>query len=142
MPLACRRGSRYNSSVSEPADGPDTTTRWMQGYLEAWSSNDPDQIGALFTEDAEYFTDPFGEPWRGRPGIVAGWLENADEPDSFTFEWSPLAITPDVSIVQGVTRYANGPVYSNLWVIRFAPNGLARQFIEWWMDQAKPSGSN
>jgi len=44
--------------------------------------------------------------------------------------------------VQGVTRYANGPVYSNLWVIRLAQNGLASQFIEWWMDQAKPSGSN
>jgi hypothetical protein len=114
----------------------------MQGYLEAWSSNDPDQIGALFTADAEYYTDPFGPPWRGRDEIVDGWLENADEPDGFSFEWSPLVITPELSIVQGVTRYTNGPVYSNLWIIRFAPDGTAREFVEWWMDQAEPAGGN
>ena len=128
--------------MSEPADNPDATTRWRQRYLKAWSSNDPDHINALFTEEAEYFTDPFGEPWRGRAGIIAGWLDAADEPGSFTFEWSPLAITPEVSIIQGVTRYSDGPTYSNLWVIRFAADGRAREFIEWWMDQAKPSGSS
>ena len=128
--------------MTEPADTQDPTARWMAGYLEAWSSNDPDQVAALFTADAEYFTDPFGEPWRGRAGIIAGWLEAADEPGSFTFDWSPLAITPEVSIVQGVTRYTDGPTYSNLWVIRFAADGRAREFTEWWMDQAKPSGSS
>ena len=25
--------------------------------------------------------------------------------------------------------------YSNLWVIRFAPDGRAREFTEWWMKQ-------
>jgi hypothetical protein len=114
----------------------------MQGYLQAWSSNDPDQISALFTADAEYYTDPFGPPWRGRDEIVDGWLENADEPDGFSFEWSPLVITPELSIVQGVTRYTNGPVYSNLWIIRFAPDGTAREFVEWWMDQAEPAGDS
>jgi uncharacterized protein (TIGR02246 family) len=128
--------------MSEPADNQDATNRWMTGYLEAWSSNDPDQVAALFTEDAEYFTDPFGEPWRGRAGIVAGWLEAADEPGSFSFEWSPLAVTPDVSIIQGVTQYTEGPTYSNLWVIRLTPDGGAREFIERWMDQDKPSGSS
>ncbi|MBX0299694.1 nuclear transport factor 2 family protein [Cryobacterium sp. 1639] len=114
----------------------------MQDYVEAWSTNDPHRVQALFTEDASYFTDPFTEPWRGHDAIVAGWLERADQPGSFTFEWSPLASTPDVTIVQGVTRYAEGTVYSNLWVIRFAPDGRAREFVEWWMDQARPSGTN
>ena len=125
--------------MSESAENQDMTTRWMQGYLEAWSSNDPDQVAALFTEDAQYFTDPFGEPRRGRPEIVAGWLEDADEPGSFAFEWSPLAVTPEMSIIEGVTRYSAGPVYSNLWVIRFAPDGRAREFIEWWMEQGTPA---
>ena len=128
--------------MSEPTANQNPTARWVQGYVEAWSSNDPDQIAALFTVDAEYFTDPFGEPFRGRADIVAGWLEHADEPGSFTFEWSPLSITPEVSIIQGVTRYTTGRVYSNLWVIRLTPDGQAREFIEWWMDQAKPAGSS
>jgi ketosteroid isomerase-like protein len=128
--------------MSEPTDDQDVTTRWMQGYLEAWSSNDPDQIRALFTEDAEYFTEPYGTPWRGREGILAGWLETADDPGSFAFEWSPLSITPELSVIQGVTRYTDGPTYSNLWVIRFGSGGLAREFTEWWMDQSQPSASD
>ena len=127
--------------MSEPAASPDITTQWMNGYVAAWTSNDPAQITALFTDDASYFTDPFGEPWRGHDGIVAGWLEAADTADSFTFDWSPLVVTPELSIIQGVTRYTVGTVYSNLWIIRFAPDGRAHTFTEWWMDQAKPSGS-
>jgi ketosteroid isomerase-like protein len=128
--------------MSASVEHPDFLQRWMTGYLEAWHSNDPEQITALFTPDAEYFVDPFTEPFRGRDDIVAGWLAHADEPGSFTFEWSPLVVTPERSIIQGVTRYANGTVYSNLWVIRFAPDDRAREFVEWWMDQAKPAGSS
>jgi ketosteroid isomerase-like protein len=127
--------------MSDSAASQDTTNRWMQGYLDAWSSNDPDEIRALFTEDALYFTEPYADPWRGRDGIVEGWLESADEPGSFTFDWTPVSITAEVSIVQGTTRYTDGPTYSNLWVIRFTDDGLAREFTEWWMDQAG-TGSN
>jgi ketosteroid isomerase-like protein len=127
--------------MSDSAASQDTTNRWMQGYLDAWSSNDPDEIRALFTEDAQYFTEPYADPWRGRDGIVEGWLESADEPGSFTFDWTPVSITAEVSIVQGTTRYTDGPTYSNLWVIRFTDDGLAREFTEWWMDQAG-TGSN
>jgi hypothetical protein len=37
------------------------TTRvraWVNDYLQAWNSNDPATIGALFTEDAAYYTEP------------------------------------------------------------------------------------
>jgi ketosteroid isomerase-like protein len=127
--------------MSDSAATHETTNRWMQGYLEAWSSNDPNEIRALFTEDAQYFTEPYADPWRGRDGIVEGWLESADEPGSFTFDWTPVSITAEVSVVQGTTRYTDGPTYSNLWVIRFTDDGLAREFTEWWMDQAG-TGSN
>jgi uncharacterized protein (TIGR02246 family) len=45
---------------------------WIARYERAWASNDPDEIGALFSDDASYFTAPFREPWRGRQQIVAG----------------------------------------------------------------------
>jgi ketosteroid isomerase-like protein len=128
--------------MSDSAGSQDVTTRWIQGYLGAWSSNEPDQIEALFAEDAEYFTEPYAEPWRGHSEIVEGWLETADEPDSFTFDWSPVSITDDLSIVRGTTAYTDGPTYSNLWVIRFTEDGRAREFTEWWMDQTESSGSN
>jgi ketosteroid isomerase-like protein len=113
---------------------------WVEGYRRAWESNDPDDIRALFTEDAEYRTDPWSQPWRGHDEIVAGWLQHADAPGQTTFEWATLASTDELSIVQGTTVYADsGKTYSNLWVVRLDENGRARAFTEWWMDQADPS---
>ncbi|HYI34712.1 MAG TPA: nuclear transport factor 2 family protein [Glaciibacter sp.] len=118
---------------------------WVEAYRKAWESNDPDDIRALFTEDAEYRTEPWVEPWRGHEAIVEGWLKHADEPGETTFEWSPLAVTDVVAIIQGTTVYEGGSTYSNLWVIRLADDGRARAFTEWWMDQSDtsyPEGSS
>lgn len=113
---------------------------WVRGYVRSWNSNDPAEIGSLFTEDALYYPEPFTEPWRGRSEIVARWLERKDEPGQATFEWQPLVETSDVSIVTGRTVYRDpAVVYSNLWVIRLDPEGRCREFTEWWMDHAKPS---
>lgn len=108
---------------------------WMDGYRRAWDSNDPDDIRALFTEDAEYYTEPFAEPWAGQDAIVAGWLAAKDDPGDTTFEWEPLVDTPELSAVQATTVYIAERTYSNLWVIRFASDGRAREFTEWWMKQ-------
>lgn len=114
----------------------ETLTDWIEAYRRAWESNDPADITALFSETAEYRTEPFAEPWRGHDGIVAGWLEAADEPGETTFQWSPLVATTELAIVQGTTVYGSRELtYSNLWVIRFAPDGRASRFTEWWMEQ-------
>ena len=124
--------------MTEPAP-PSVTNQWMRAYLVAWASNEPEDIRALFTEDAGYRTEPYADPWRGHEQIVDGWLHHADSADSFTFEWAPLVVTAELSVVEGTTRYSTGTVYSNLWVIRFGPDGRAREFTEWWMDQARTS---
>ncbi len=110
---------------------------WVEAYRRAWESNDPDDVRALFTEDALYRTEPWAEPWDGIDEIVAEWLENADEPGETTFAWEIVAETADVGIVQAETVYRGGSTYSNLWVVRLAPDGRAREFTEWWMDQAQ-----
>ncbi|HET6532784.1 MAG TPA: nuclear transport factor 2 family protein [Actinoplanes sp.] len=116
----------------------DAVTTWLGNYRAAWESNDPAQIGDLFTEDATYFPEPFAQPWRGRDEIVARWLDRRDEPGSWTFEWHLLAVTDDVAVIQGETVYPTIR-YSNLWVLRLDGSGRAREFTEWWMDQSKPS---
>ncbi|MGN9843561.1 nuclear transport factor 2 family protein [Nonomuraea sp. H19] len=105
---------------------------WIEGYMRAWNSNHPDDISALFTEDAAYYTEPYGAPWRGREQIVANWLDRQDRPGETTFEWHPVCVVEDVSVIQGVTTYPDN-TYSNLWVIRFVPDGRCREFTEWWM---------
>ena len=120
-------------------DRTELLSRWMEGYLRAWTSNAPDDIRALFTDDARYFTDPWRDPWQGQDAIVEQWTARGDDQGTWQFTWSPVAVTDDVAVVQGETRYASGTTYSNLWLIRLGPDGRAREFTEYWMDQADPS---
>jgi uncharacterized protein (TIGR02246 family) len=109
--------------------------RWVEAYVRAWNSNDPEEIGALFADDALYYTEPFAEPWRGRSEIVEQWLANKDEPGQTEFEWQPLVETDGLAILTGTTRYLDPPrVYSNLCVVRLDPDGRCREFTEWWME--------
>jgi hypothetical protein len=108
-------------------------TRWVEGYQRAWESNDPDDIGALFTDGAEYFTAPYRKPIAGRSSIIDDWIERKDEPGETQFEWHPVVITDELAIVEGTTRYPD-QTYSNLWVIQLDPSGRCTRFVEWWME--------
>jgi uncharacterized protein (TIGR02246 family) len=111
-----------------------TLRQWMEGYLRAWQGNDPEDIGALFTDDALYYTAPWREPWSGRRAIVEGWLEKKDQPGEWSFRWEPFLAQEDLAIVRGWTSYPKeGQEYSNLWIIRFTQDGRASEFTEWWM---------
>ena len=112
----------------------DNVSTWIDRYVVAWNSNDSDDIGQLFSEDATYYTAPFRQPWRGRSQIVEQWLLHKDEAGETTFEWEPVALTDEVSIIQGVTTYPD-ETFSNLWLIRFDDAGRCREFTEWWMSQ-------
>jgi ketosteroid isomerase-like protein len=117
----------------------DQLSAWIDRYVHAWNSNDPTDITALFTPDAEYFTAPFRPPWRGPDEIVRGWLRHQDEPGETTFDWQPLTVSAGVAIIQGTTTYP-GTTYSNVWVIRLDDAGRCRHFTEWWMEHpASPS---
>lgn len=109
---------------------------WVNAYRRAWETNEPDDIRALFTTDAEYRMTPVAAPWVGSDAIVAGWLEHADPAGSTTFSWHAVAEQDDTAVVQCITGYPSGPkvgTYENLWVIRFGPGGRARSFTDWWV---------
>jgi uncharacterized protein (TIGR02246 family) len=113
----------------------DTVERWIEGYRQAWESNEPREIRDLFTEDAEYFTVPWQEPWRGHDGIVEGWLESRDEPGDTTFVWEVVAVDGNTAVLRAVTDYVAERTYHNVWVIRFAADGRAAEFTEWYMKE-------
>ena len=106
---------------------------WVAGYIAAWESNEPEQVGALFTDDALYFTSPDSEPRRGRDAIVAGWLEDRDDPGMWSFDWKLLHEHHEFVVVQGRTEYPASQDYLNLWIIRLADDGRASEFTEWYM---------
>lgn len=113
----------------------DIVQDWLGRYLVAWRTNDPVDIRALFTDQATYAGGPFDpEPWVGIEAIVEGWIAGLDEAGTWRFEGAPLAFSSGTGIVQGRTDYTDGRTYANLWVIRFARDGRATSFVEWFME--------
>ena len=112
--------------------------RWLDGYVRAWESNDPNAIGELFTEDAAYFTSPY-EVFRGRDAIVAAWLEVRDPPDSWVADYRPEAIVSDVAVATGTSTYfveggdAVRAEYSNVFLLRFDAHMRCCEYREWYM---------
>jgi ketosteroid isomerase-like protein len=115
---------------------------WADAYRRAWESNDPADIRALFTPDAEYRYHPHDEPVSGVEAIVADWLSNRDEPGDTTFEIAAVNADGDIGFVQAVTDYVRkGVVYDNLWVVELAADGRARRFTEWYVKRSPDPGS-
>jgi uncharacterized protein (TIGR02246 family) len=109
---------------------------WVERYRRAWESNDPGEIGDLFTEEAVYSPGPFEAPWAGRAQIVRAWLGRQDAPGSTTFRYEVIAAAQGVAVVRCWTTYLDGPrEYSNIWVIRFGEGGRCREFGEWWVEK-------
>lgn len=121
----------------------ETVQQWLDAYTHAWMTYDPDEIGNLFSEDAEYRYHPWDEGddvVRGRAQIVANWLENRDRAGTYRGEYRPLLVQGDQAIAVGVSSYFTDDTqatldraFHNLWVLRFDDAGQCRSFTEWYM---------
>ncbi len=113
----------------------DRLDKWMDGYVLAWSTNDPDHIAALFTKDAVYDPQTADGEWLGVNEIVSRWREIDDAEENWDFEWQPLVETEDLAIITGKVRYLDPPIsYRNLWVIRFEDD-RCYDFTEWYIEE-------
>ena len=106
---------------------------WLDRYVDAWRTSGPTTIAALFSTEATYAYQPWATPLRGRDAIVADWLKEPDEPDSWEAEYRPLTIEGDRATAIGTTRYANGKTFHNLFVMTFNGAGECTDFVEWYM---------
>jgi hypothetical protein len=113
--------------------------RWLDRYVDAWRLNDPAAAGDLFSSDARYAYDPFGEAVVGRPAIVASWLADPDEPGSWEADYEVLAVDRDTYVAHGRTRYltddrsAVDREFANVFICRFDDEGRCREFTELYM---------
>jgi hypothetical protein len=120
---------------------------WLDRYVDAWMSYDPDDISGLFSEDIAYRYHPYDEPIVGRAAVVAAWLEEGDSgdassrdaPGTYEAEYSPVAVDGDTVVATGTSRYREVPggpvvrVYQNCFVMRFDGKGRCREFTEYFM---------
>ena len=116
----------------------DDFQHWLDGYVSAWRSYDPEKIGALFSEDAVYRWHPWDvddDVAVGRSAIVDAWLDDQDEPGSWTAEYRPFALDGERGVAVGVSRYLGGSgeperEYHNVFLCRFDGDGRCAEFTE------------
>jgi ketosteroid isomerase-like protein len=134
-------GQVVTKPMGERAMTHDQFQAWLDRYVEAWKTYDPDKIGALFSEDAEYRYHPQDEAERGRATIVSNWLETRDADGTYDGEYHPVAIDPDNGnhVASGWSRYFETPggamrdEYSNVYVCSFNDAGECASFTEYWI---------
>jgi ketosteroid isomerase-like protein len=117
--------------------------RWLGAYVSAWKSYDPDEIGALFTEDVVYRYHPYDPPVEGRDAVVESWLGEGDhpgasardEPGTYDASYRTVAVDGDLAVATGTSTYTGDRprVFHNCMVMRFDANGRCRDYVEWYM---------
>jgi ketosteroid isomerase-like protein len=113
--------------------------RWLDRYLAAWRSNDPDEVADLFAEDVRYRYHPFDDAIEdGREGLLSSWFEELDAPDSWEARYVPWAVDGDRVVATGWTRYfatASQPekLYHNCFLIEFDHDGRCTDFTEFYI---------
>lgn len=115
--------------------------RWLDNYVSAWKSYDPQAIGDLFSENAVYAYNPFSEPVQGRAAIVASWLEEPDTAGTYDGHYEPIMIEGDRAVANGHSLYfePDGTTlkaeWNNIFLLRFDADGRCSEFREWYMQR-------
>jgi len=112
----------------------DHVTRWVAAYEAAWRAAGTEALAGIFAADARYWRGPYEEPVRGLPAIARMWEAERDGPgEVFGMISEIVAAEGDTAVVRAEVRYGD-PVtqeWRDLWIIRFAPDGLCTSFEEW-----------
>ena len=115
--------------------------RWLDQYVAAWKSYDPEAIGELFADDAVYRYRPEDEGIRGREAIVRSWhKDEAEERGDYDGAYEPYAVEGERAVAVGssVYRDAEGTVhsiYDNCFLLRFGPDGRCAEFTEFFIER-------
>lgn len=116
---------------------------WLDKYIAAWKSNNPQQIGDLFTEDATYYATPYATPIKGRDAIAAAWLEEPDAPGSWEAHYKPEIVSGNRAVATGRSIYpvpGNSEEWSNIFLLTFDDNGRCSEYREWYYKKPAKQG--
>ena len=118
----------------------DDVQRWLDAYVEAWNTYDPDKIGALYAETATELYHPYdADPVEGRQAIVDNWLKYRDDPGTYTGKYEVWAVDGDRAVARGESEYRkpDGSFrtrYYNVFLMQFDGDGRCTSFTEYFME--------
>ena len=132
----------------------DKAQAWLDAYVEAWRTYEPEQIRALFSTDVAYRYHSYDDPIVGADAVVASWLgesdaegtSSRDAPGTYDARYAPVAVDGDTVVARGVSSYRHepgGPVmrsYDNCFIMRFDEEGRCREFTEFYVRRPTTDG--
>ncbi len=129
---------------------------WLDRYVEAWKTYDPDLVASLFAEDATYRYHPYDDDddvLRGRDAIVSDWIEpggsasNRDKLGAYDGKYEVFAVDGDRAVATGWSRYWTDATrttlertYDNVYLLRFDGDGRCAEFTEYFMTEPAAAG--
>jgi hypothetical protein len=118
---------------------------WLDRYVEAWRTYDPDAIRGLFSADAVYRYYPWDEPVIGADAILQDWVEpggdatRRDTPGTYDAHYEPWLWHADQAVAIGVSRYWKDGTrtdldrtFHNCFLLRFDDAGRCTSFTEYY----------
>lgn len=110
--------------------------RWLERYFEAWRSNDPADVEALFAKDAVYHYGPFEPPTIGRRSIVERWVYTPSQQQDIQTTYEAIAVNGNTGVAHwnATFRYGTdqGKVEADgILLIKFDQQLLCIEHQEW-----------
>lgn len=112
-----------------------TVGEWLDAYRVAWETRDPEAAAVLFTEDATYLEEPYGEPFRGRDGVRDYWTRVTATQEDIEFRTGEAIVAGSRAAVEWWVTLRNGgadvTLAGEFW-LEFDDAGLCRTLREYW----------
>ena len=116
-----------------------TPQQWIERYRRAWETADADEVVALFTPDAWYWSSGFRKPCRGSDAIRRYWLDGAGTQRDVAVRMGQPVITPGrVAVEWWATMIEpdEGEItLPGCLLLRFAADGRCQDLWEYWQVQ-------
>lgn len=114
---------------------PGVVESWLEAYRVAWETRDPDAAAALFTDDATYLEEPYGEPFLGRAGVKEYWERVTATQSDIEFRTGTPIVDGRRAAVEWWVTLRNGgadvTLAGEFW-LEFDDAGLCRTLREYW----------
>lgn len=123
----------------------DEFENWLARYGYAWEAGDAQAAIELFSDDAEYFENPFDEPMIGKEAIRRYWSGGAGESQKgIHFQHRAAAVTGNKGLAQWEATFTRVPSGNHVelngfLMAEFDAAGRCSVFREWWHRREKGS---
>ncbi|HYO75204.1 MAG TPA: nuclear transport factor 2 family protein [Thermoanaerobaculia bacterium] len=115
--------------------------RWAERYFRSWKTKNPDDVRALFTEDAVYYYGPFRPPARGREEIVRRWVSNAAQANVHCAH-EVVAVSGAAAVIHWSVSFdqpAGRLAMDGVLIVQLNENGLCYSHREWYVEETSPA---